>query len=613
MKTAPMKSFSVLLLFLSIAISVSTLEARAAVGSNHPISVTEANIFVTRTRAIVRIQLFAEDLMLFHDLEPNENDIISAEDLRRGLQLHTNFLLEKVTLRNSAGELIQGSQTDLQPFEVPETGIPTSDLMLHSATYQFEFPFAEPPEFLTLQQDISDANFVFPSEMKLAIHQSGSELTYTDSLKAGSTVTLRFDWENLPLADNATEEEWNKWFEKQREATLGITSYSSVYSFIYIEPAEIRHEVLIPLASLKTILPMQHKDPAFIEVAEQEAVRTLIRDWLKDANPTTINGSKVAPIFSSIDFYGIDLKDFAARADARRVSMANGRVGIIMTYRASDDSVRDATVSWDKFHSSIRKIQSVVFAYPDKLDRHEFSRFSTPEENVYRWSCPAEFLPRPAKPVEAEIAPKPTLSIPVLTFILIPAAVGVWYGGRSRASGRIGVILMLAGLGCIPFARWTIPHPWKSPPEIAENSARDIFEELHNGTYRALDFGTDERIYDVLENTVDGPLLETLFLQLREGLAMRDQGGAVARVRTIEHLATEPIPRGTGVIDWPGFRIRSEWTVAGTVEHWGHVHERRNQFAALFSVEPRNGKWKITSMEIEDQKQLSAKTSLRKF
>ena len=29
----------------------------------HPISVTEASIFVTRTKAIVRIQMFAEDLI----------------------------------------------------------------------------------------------------------------------------------------------------------------------------------------------------------------------------------------------------------------------------------------------------------------------------------------------------------------------------------------------------------------------------------------------------------------------------------------------------------------------------------------------------------------------
>jgi hypothetical protein len=53
--------------------------------------------------------------------------------------------------------------------------------------------------------------------------------------------------------------------------------------------------------------------------------------------------------------------------------------------------------------------------------------------------------------------------------------------------------------------------------------------------------------------------------------------------------------------------------VAGTVEHWGHVHERQNRFAAVFTVEPESGFWKITAMNIEDQQQMSQKTSLRKF
>ena len=67
------------------------------------------------------------------------------------------------------------------------------------------------------------------------------------------------------------------------------------------------------------------------------------------------------------------------------------------------------------------------------------------------------------------------------------------------------------------------------------------------------------------------------------------------------------------VVAWPGYQFRSRWTVSGTVEHWGHIHELRNQFCAVFSVEPRDGLWKITSMQIEEQESLASKTELRKF
>ncbi|MCX7385070.1 MAG: hypothetical protein NTX48_00275 [Planctomycetales bacterium] len=64
-------------------------------------------------------------------------------------------------------------------------------------------------------------------------------------------------------------------------------------------------------------------------------------------------------------------------------------------------------------------------------------------------------------------------------------------------------------------------------------------------------------------------------------------------------------------VPWPGFEYSSTWTVAGTVEHWGHIHERQNRFDAVFTIEPRDGNWKITRMDIANQQQIAAKTRLR--
>lgn len=578
----------------------------------HPISVTETSVFVTRTKAIVRIQLFAEDLMLFQGLEPDDMDVVSAEDLRRGLEQHKAFLLEKVTLRNADGEAHAGSLTGLTPFEIPAEGIPVSDLMLHSATYEFEFPFAAPPEFLTLQQNISDENFIFPSDMKLSVHQSGSDLTFTDSLRAGSSVTLRFDWDSKPLSDDATDEDWEKWFEKQREETLGITSYSSVYSFIYIEPAEVRHEILIPLATLKTFLAVQHKDPAFLEVDEQPAVRELIQAWLKDANPVTINGTIVAPEFTRIDFYGVNLKDFATQAKSSRVSVASGRAGIILTYRTLDDSVRETTLIWDKFQAQIRKVESVVLTADEKFRKFEFSRFNKPEDNVLTWTCPEDKLPVRVSAVPVEVSPKPTLTLPLASLGLAAIGLLLLIAKRSAVTRCAAAGLLVAAVCCLPVTPFVIAHPWKSPAELSTPQAEDVFRKLQSGTYRALDFGSENRIYESLATTVDGKLLEELYLQLRSSLEIREQGGAVARVRSVEFGPAEQLARKPGSPEWPGFQLRSQWTVSGTVEHWGHVHERRNQFEAVFSIEPRDGHWKITAMDVQNQTQLSQKTSVRK-
>ena len=136
-------------------------------------------MFVTKTRAKTRIQMFAEDLVLFQGLEPDEQDRLRPDDLRQGLEDHKAFLLEKFTLRDASGERVPGQVTDLKPFEIPADGIPSADMMKHTAVYEIEHTFASPPEFLTIQQDLADENFIIPSEMSLQVKQAGSALNFS--------------------------------------------------------------------------------------------------------------------------------------------------------------------------------------------------------------------------------------------------------------------------------------------------------------------------------------------------------------------------------------------------------------------------------------------------
>ena len=593
--------------------------ARVAAGGGsmrHPISITEASMFVTKTTARTRLQMFAEDLVLFQGLEPDAADRISAADLRRGLEDHKAFLLEKFVIRDARGERLTGRITDLKPFEIPENGIPSTDMMKHSAVYEIEHSFESPPEFLTIQQDIADENFIIPSEMSLHVHQSGTALNFAERLLPGASTTVRFDWE-APLSEDASDSEWELWFEKQREKTLGITSYSSVYSFVYLEPTEVRHELLIPLATLGTMIQLRHQDPSFVEVSEQEAIRQDVEKWLGGQNPVLINGRAVAPKFSRIDFYSLDLSDFATQAEPRRVSMASGRVGVIMTYQPEDGIVRDASLTWNQFYSSMTKIPAVVIAGPERVERFEFSRFNKPSENTLTWACPQELLPQVVRPVAVQLPEPPRLHVPIPgAGFLIVATLTAWLL-RVRTY-RWPVSALCAGIGLllvfVPVAGVEIADPWRKP-ELSGESASEVARTLHLGMYRALDFGSEDRVFDVLSTTVDGPLLEQLYVQLMDSLRVREQGGAAARIRSVDYELTELQPRSSAGDEaaWPGFSCRVRWLVAGTVEHWGHVHERQNLFDGRLTVEPRDGAWKITRMDILGQEQKSARTTLRKF
>ena len=80
-------------------------------------------------------------------------------------------------------------------------------------------------------------------------------------------------------------------------------------------------------------------------------------------------------------------------------------------------------------------------------------------------------------------------------------------------------------------------------------------------------------------------MLADLYLKIKQGLIMQEQGGAVARVQEVKVLkASRRRAKSKN-----GFAERVTWQVEGTVEHWGHIHTRVNEYSADLEIEPAGG------------------------
>ena len=77
-----------------------------------------------------------------------------------------------------------------------------------------------------------------------------------------------------------------------------------------------------------------------------------------------------------------------------------------------------------------------------------------------------------------------------------------------------------------------------------------------------------------------------------------------AKVKEVEmlHTETEDLrnPGGGTELD-----VRGAWIVSGSVGHWGHLHYRRNQYEARFTLRFEDGSWKITALEILEELRLT--------
>lgn len=584
----------------------------------HPVSVVEADIYVKRFSTTMRLKCFAEDLELLQGVEALEDGFYDSDELREATRDHAEYLAERITIRDRNGDLLEPQIAEVIDIEIPEDGIPAGKLMEYTMGFVLEYKYEEPPEFITIQQDMVAEGQLLPSEFKILLKQAGSDTPYAHMMKPGQPETFRFDWDAPVLNQEDSEEEWSKWFEEQREKTLGITSYSSVYSFIYITDYEVRHEVLIPLATLTTLIDLERREESFLDVDEQEAAAERIREFFSIGNPVRIDGIEVQPVFDRIDFYGLDLRDFAVQAEKRKVSMANGRVGLILSY-STKGSPTEVEVTWDKFNNAIKTVDAVVFAGAD-VAKTQFSMFLS--DNTYRWSAPD----RPPLPeitgLSAAINPDdylpPQWTIPLIsTGLLLLVGIALCVGLLARQRVAAWVIAGLLAVAAIPLwgtAVKKIPDPLRKAPQFSlePDEARQVFAQLHKNLFRAFDYHDEGDIYDALAKSVDGDLLRKLYLDIHQSLKVKEQGGAVARIQEVQLLEGEPIP---GPEDAPpiSFAYRCKWNLSGTIEHWGHIHQRENRYQADFGVSLEDGAWKITEMEVTDEEQGVVKTSLRQF
>lgn len=614
------------LLIAAVLFSLSPSSATAA----HPVSVTRTLVYVTRDRVDVTIEVFLEDLYLFHQLRPNESDFLDTATIQRGIELHRTFVASRFVIQDAEGLILNPDQTPKVTFVIPEEGVSLAELMAHKLTFEMQYHCDSPPEFLTFEQQFADEGGVLLSEMQLQVRQENAGDTISKALVPNTPETIRFDWTNPPLSKDVSQQERERWANQQQHETLGITSYSSVYSFLYIENREVRHEILIPLLTLEQSLPLNRAKKDFLTVQEQDAVRPLIEKFFTSGNPVEIDGNDLVPIVERCDFYGVNFRDFAQVTERKPVAMSSARVGIILSYpiKAVPSRLR---LTWDRFHKSLWAVNMVVFA-GDQAFRKTLSRIGA--NNIFEWISPNSSPPNREQvltPVAARLPEFPTIRVPVLMLVALAVFLLVSLLRITRTKLCATAPWIPALLLCIAAASWifdvgSFTMRWGSPPEIPSDEARRVVTQLLSNAYEAFRFRSENEVYDALSVSTSGEVLQVLYLEIQQSLRMAEQGGAVARVKQIDVIEAErQTPRlavNAKHSDF-AFSCLCRWNISGTVEHWGHIHQRTSQFQASLLVEPvpvnpgdvtsTENTWKLTRIDVLDSRRLHFETRLRQL
>jgi hypothetical protein len=352
--------------------------------------------------------------------------------------------------------------------------------------------------------------------------------------------------------------------------------------FLTIEPEEVRVETLLSLGEYRRPLRLEGAH-ALLPVAQQGPIARRARDMVGENLEVVIDGRKGVPIFARSDFVTVSATGVATKAKPEPESLESAVLGVTLVFGV-DSPPSQLDLRWSAYPYATTGVPA-VWSDPTGSGRIELSE----AEPVLRWQKDLSAYELPQ--ATAVVVDPPQWPLVSITFALLTAV------SMCKRWRRTALVTLFTAIALYPFARSAVPGIGWAPSHA---QAAEIVDGLLTNVYRSFGLREEGAIYDRLAVSVTGDKLSEVYLESRRVLELENRGGARARVDEVEVLEVRSVRRdGEG-----GFMVESTWTVSGSVNHFGHVHYRRNRYDATLHLAAEDGVWKVREIEVLDERRL---------
>jgi hypothetical protein len=568
-----------------------------------------AEIYVLDDRVKLVLEIYVGDLKKFEELMPD--DLLKSGGAGRPTleeRMH-HFAEHGIQVVTSSGEKLSARLDLVEPRERVDRKSPFAG-MINPFTRQrvpdapadkrvlyaeISYPFQQRPAELTFVPPQDEKGLATASIGFIAYHKS---VPIIDFRYLGAPAKVTLDWDD-------------PWYTKFDNPNLKRHHKSALMSFLYVEPYEVRHEILTRVKDMGEWMELGLRGEKYIELDELEGLKQRIGEFLLDKNPVLIDGKAIKPILDRSNYVKVSLTGIKLLEAPERLEISSAIVGVIITY-LTEGLPQQVTVDWELFTDQLQRIPATATDPAGPL-----TTFLTPDDNVHTWT---NYLKNYSVPTVQEVTVRGSLGemqLPLGTLaallLLLPLS---WVllrrlrrGEPVKGVAAVAVVVLIAGVASYPYARMTFARPAVAAGDLDDQQAQALLQTLLKNVYRAFDFREEEDVYDKLALTVKGDLLAELYLQNRKSFAIRKAGGAQAKIKKVEIRQAQAKRLEGGSL---GYAISGRWTALGSVGHWGHIHTRQNLYDAIVTVEAVDGRWKITHIELLEERRIEPNASAQK-
>ncbi len=562
-------------------------------------NIAEITVFDDRVEAA--LEIYVGDLKVFRGLIPDDwlKDVkvdrpplaerlarFSDQGLRfvtdKGETLQAELRLAEPRQRKDRYSPFAGMVSPYTNLRAPEA--PADKRVLYA---ELVYPFGETqPKTLTVSPPLDAEGRASVSMGFILYHKSVPVIDFR-YLSAPSTLTLNAD----------------PWYSKFDNPNLSRHHKDALMSFLYVEPYEVRHEILTRVKDLAQWMDLGLRGDRTIELDELEPLKQRIGEFLLHKNPVKVDGKPVKPILDRTNYVKLGLTGVQILEVPERLEIDSAVVGVIITY-ITDGMPQQVTVDWELFTDQIRRVPATSTDPAGPLPT-----FLTPEDHVHTWTNYLKHYELPTVQRTEVAGSLGELRIPVISVLCLAGlfpVVGWTLSSRRRAKPlrlplAVATLCLTTAAAAYPFAQITVSRPALMASELDDEHATALLQTLLKNVYRAFDFREEEDVYDKLALSVTGDLLTDIYLQNRRSMAIQQAGGAQAKIKevTVESARAERVD-GDGLT----YALNGTWTALGTVGHWGHIHQRKNRYEGVVTVAARDGAWKIVGLEMRDEQRI---------
>ncbi|MHC4429834.1 MAG: hypothetical protein ACYS0D_14735, partial [Planctomycetota bacterium] len=541
---------------------------------------TIAEFYVEDDAILLELEIGPEDLQAFRNLFPDEIYERLGHAPRPATERLLEFFEQDLVVGFEGGAPLRGRILEMDSRPRVRRDEITGEPLPPAADETANVIFARIVYTLSGRPAVLNLGGTLPAEAGLGFVVYHGGIAVNDFRYLGPSQKLELDWDD-------------PWYTRFAARALRRAYSAPMSGFIYVEPYEVRKEIIVRPKDLQRWIDLGLEGRGTIPASMQQEITRQVGEFLRRHQPVTVDGETITPELARVNFLERTLKTSRVIDPPVDLDVDAAILGAIFVY-PTDGLARHVTMEWDLFDERIRQVAAAAV---DPLG--PMPALLEPDYAVLEWQ---NFIKIPVMPTLTDLRSPPSAvarsllaarwMLAGLSVILLWRLVAAFRkGARCRTGLAAAVILSVLA---------TATAAWASrEARLSSSATREVVAGLLHNIYRAFDYRQEEQIYDVLARSVDGELLTRIYLETRRGLELANQGGARAKVKEIELTEID-----AKFVEAGGIAAVATWTVSGSVGHWGHVHQRRNQYRAELTVRALDGAWKLTEIEILQEERL---------